>query len=381
MTNADSFGNFANRSSSKWRKFDTDVLPMHVAEMDFEVAEPILQTLRDMVGSSDLGYLGPLPEIVPAFAGFALERWGWQVDPHGLKMATDVGVAAVEILRAVTSPGDRVLLNSPVYSAFFSWISEVGCEPADAPLRLVGQRYELDLNAIEEQFRAGVKVYLMCSPQNPVGTVHTARELAEIARLALEYDVLVISDEIHAPLSWAPFTPFLAVSEAAAQVGVMITSSSKAFNTAGLKAGFALTQSATVRQKMRSLPEAMQWRSSLLGAFAMVSAYESGLPWLEQTVAQLQENLAHLHAELAEQLPRARLADMESTYLAWLDLTDYRVSDPQKLILDHGRVSVVPGRDHGGEKYDGFIRFNFATSKPRITEAVRRMALVLEGDK
>ena len=381
MTSADSFGNFANRSSSKWRRFEPDVLPMHVAEMDFEVADPIRQTLHEMVTASDLGYLGPLPEIAPAFEKFALERWGWQIDPSGLKMATDVGVAAVEILRAVTVPGDRVLINSPAYSAFFNWLSEVGCVPADAPLKLNGQRYQLDLGAIEDQFRAGVKVYLMCSPQNPVGTVHTAKELAEVARLALEYDVLVISDEIHAALSWVPFTPFLAVSDAAEQVGVTISSSSKAWNTAGLKAGFALTQSARVRQRLGSLPDAMQWRSSILGAFAMVTAFEKGLPWLEATVLQLQENLAHLHQELARQLPKAKLRDMESTYLAWVDLGDYGVSNPAKLILDHGRVSLVAGHEHGGERYDKFVRFNFATSKPRITEAVRRMALVLEGDK
>lgn len=381
MTSADSFGNFADRSSSKWRRFDPDVLPMHVAEMDFDVAEPIRQTLRDMVDSSDLGYLGPLPEISTAFASFALERWGWAIEAHELKMATDVGVAAVEILRAVTVPGDRVLINSPVYSAFFNWISEVGCVVADAPLKLNGERYELDLISIEEQFRDGVKVYLLCSPQNPVGTVHTAKELAEVARLALEYDVLVISDEIHAPLSWAPYTPFLAVSEAAQQTGVVISSSSKAWNTAGLKAGFALTQSPKVRAQLKLLPDAMQWRSSLLGAFAMVTAYEKGLPWLQQTVGDLQECLAHLRFELARQLPKAKLMDMESTYLAWIDLTEYRVSNPQKLMLDHGRVSVVAGQDHGGEIYAGYIRFNFATSQPRITEAVRRMALVLEGDK
>ena len=381
MGSADSFGNFANRSSSKWRRFEPDVLPMHVAEMDFEVAEPIRETLRQMIDASDLGYLGPLPEIAPAFEAFALKRWGWQIDPTGLRMATDVGVAAVEILRAVTVPGDRVLINSPVYSAFFNWLSEVGCVPADAPMKLNGQRYELDLGAIEEQFRAGVKVYLMCSPQNPVGTVHTAKELAEVARLALQYDVLVISDEIHAALSWVPFTPYLAVSEAAELTGVTISSSSKAWNTAGLKAGFALTQSPKVRQQLKSLPDAMQWRSSILGAFAMVTAFEKGTPWLDETVATLQDNLAHLHHELARQLPLARLRDMEATYLAWIDLSGYRVSNPQKPILEHGRVSLVAGSEHGGEAYDNFVRFNFATSKPRITEAVRRMALVLEGDK
>ena len=113
----------------------------------------------------------------------------------------------------------------------------------------------------------------------------------------------------------------------------------------------------------------------------MVTAFEKGVPWLSATVSELQENLAHLRAELLSQLPKARLLDMESTYLAWIDLRDYGVSNPAKLILDHGRVSLVAGHEHGGESYDQYVRFNFATSKPRITEAVRRMALVLEGEK
>lgn len=379
MIDPDSFGNFANRSSSKWRRFPEDVLPMHVAEMDFDVAEPIREKLSEMLKVSDLGYLGPLPELGPAFEKFALERWGWQIDPGQIKLATDVGVAAVEILRAVTTPGERVLINSPVYSSFFGWIKEVGCEVADAPLKLEGSRWQLDLAAIEERFRDGVRVYMLCSPQNPVGTVHTARELADVARLAKEYEVLVISDEIHAPLSWVPFTPYLMVSEDAEQTGVTITSSSKAWNTAGLKAGFAITQSDAVRTRLKNLPEAMQWRSSILGAFSMVAAYTHGEPWLDETVAKLQDNLAHLHHELAARLPKAKVFEMEATYLAWVDLSEYRVTNPQAVILSEGKVSVVPGQDHGGDKYQGHIRFNFATSKPRITEAVRRIASVLEG--
>ena len=353
---------------------------MHVAEMDFEVAKEIRDTLSDMVQRSDLGYLGPLPELAGAFEAFALDRWGWRADGRQIKLATDVGVVAVEILRAVTKPGDRVLVNSPVYAAFFKWISEVGAVPADAPLFLDGDTWKLDLAAIEAAFQDGVKVYLLCSPQNPVGRVHTAQELTAIAKLAKQYSVLVIADEIHAPLSWVPFTPYLSLGTEAEETGVVITSSSKAWNTAGLKAGFLITQSEAARKQLSGLPEAMNWRASLLGAHAMVVSYKAGTTWLDQTVQQIQENLDHLQHEITQSLPKAKVFAMEATYLAWVDLSEYGVEDLQGEILREARVGVVAGSDHAptGE-YASFIRFNFATSKARISEAVSRIAALLEG--
>jgi len=380
MANPDALNNFANRSSSKWRRFPEDVLPMHVAEMDFDVAQPILETLQRMVQNSDLGYLGPLPELEPAFSGFAKSAWDWDVLPGGIKLATDVGVAAVEILRAVGSPGEQVMVNSPVYAAFYKWIAEVGLEPYDAPLELSGDRWQLDLAAIERGFEAGVKIYMLCSPQNPVGTVHTKSELEAVAALAEKHGVLVISDEIHAPLSWVPFTPFFSVSEAARNTGVVITSSSKSWNTAGLKAGFSITQSDSVRQQLSRLPDAMNYRASLLGAFSMVSAFSEGQAWLTQTVATIEDRLALLREEVAQKLPRAKMFQMDATYLAWIDLSAYQIEHPAAKILSEGKVSLVPGADHSPRgDYDEFVRFNIATSEARLREAVTRMAKVLEG--
>ena len=380
MESIDSFGNFANRSSSKWRRFAPDVMPMHVAEMDFEIAEVIREQLIDFTNRSDLGYLGPIPELAEAFEGFAKKRWGWEIEKESLRVATDVGVAAVEVLRALTSPGDRVLLNTPVYSAFFNWLREVGAVPFDAPLIHENNQYRLDLAAIERAFEDGVKVYLLCSPQNPVGLVHSAKDLTEIARLADLHGVIVIADEIHAPLTWVPFTPYLSLGDAAERTGVMISSSSKGWNTAGLKGGFVLTQGPEVKKALAKLPESMHYRAGILGVFSMATAYSSATDWLDETVTQIQHNYLFLEAELARQLPKATLTPMESTYLAWIDLSAYRVNEPQKLILEVAKVSLVAGSDHGiGDEYAGFVRFNVATSQARIAEALSRMAKVLEG--
>lgn len=376
----DSFGNFAGRTSSKWRRFDSDVLPMHVAEMDFDVAEPIKNQILAMTNNSDLGYLGPIPELALALKNFALRRWGWELDANGIRMATDVGVAAVEILRQVTKPGDRVLINSPVYHSFFLWLKEVDVTPYDVPLHLTGSRWQLDFAGIERAFQDGVKTYLLCSPQNPVGTVHTKEELLEIARLAEKYDVFVISDEIHAPLSWETFTPFLSLGESAETHAVTITSTSKAWNTAGLKAAVIITQSEKILTRLANLPESLNWRASILGAFTMVSAYNFCEDWLNSTVSRIQENLSFLRFELTKQLPKAKFFDMSATYLAWLDLSAYSSENLVARFLKDGRVAVVPGTDHAADgKYASFIRFNLATSQPRISEAIRRMAKVL-GD-
>lgn len=368
-----------NRSSSKWRRYPADVLPMHVAEMDFEVDENIRRELISMIERSDLGYLGPIPEVARAFAGFANSRWNWKINQGGLKIATDVGVAAVEILRAVAKPGERVLINTPVYSSFHGWIKEVGCVSEDAPLIRSGQKWLLDVPAIAKAFESGVKIYLMCSPHNPVGAIHDRNDLLEIARLAREHDVLVISDEIHAPLSWETFTPYLSLGEDAEQTGVTITSSSKAWNTAGLKAGFLITQSEKVEKKLAAVPEAIHWRSSLLGAWAMSVSFTAGVGWLDRTVEQIRQNSEFLQRELSRELPEALVAETTATYLAWIDLGAYKVSAPAEKILREGKVALVPGPDHGGPQYDQFVRFNFATTQERITEAVRRIALSLKS--
>lgn len=380
MNNKDSFGNFANRSSSKWRRYPADVLPMHVAEMDFDVAPAIRDRIKDLADRSDLGYTGPIPEVAKSFEVFARDRWGWQIAPEQLKLATDVGVAAVEILRVLTKPGDKVLVNSPVYSSFYHWIEEVHAEVADAPLVLKGDDWVLDLAAIEDAFKDGVKVYMLCSPQNPVGRVHTAKELTQVAELADKYGVTVISDEIHAPLSWVPFTPYLALGPAAQRTGVVITSSSKAWNVAGLKAAFLLTQGPEVQARLKGIPEAMHWRTSLVGAFAMESAFSHSVDWLDAAVVEIQQNLAFFQHEVAKELPKAKLFNMESTYLVWVDLSAYGVDKVQQVLLQQAKVAVVPGEDHAPQdQYSNFVRFNIAASQPRISEAVSRMSKVLEG--
>lgn len=189
------------RKSTKWRSFPKDVLPLPVAEMDFPIAEPIKKALQDMIDRSDTGYLGPFPEMLEAFKSISETLWSWTPDVTQMRTSTDVGVGVVEVLRTLISPGDAIVLNSPIYDNMWRWINEVKGKLVDVPLINEGMNYQMDLAGVETAYKAGAKVHLLCSPHNPVGIVFSKETLSNIADLAEKYGVIIISDEIHAPLT------------------------------------------------------------------------------------------------------------------------------------------------------------------------------------
>ncbi len=226
------------RSSTKWRTYPPEVLPLFVAETDFALAEPITRVLARAVELGDTGYTPPDPGIRDAYAGFAQRRFGWTVDPAQVRTTCDVMMGVVELLRQVTSPGDRVIITPPVYPPFYDCIPEAGAVVERVPLAETDSGWELDLLGIEAALAGGARAVLLCNPHNPTGTTHSRKSLAALADLAAGFGAAVISDEIHSPLvhPGVVFTPFLAASDTAARVGYAVTSASKAFNLAGLNA-------------------------------------------------------------------------------------------------------------------------------------------------
>lgn len=361
------------RHSSKWRRYASDVLPMHVAEMDFDIADAIRDRIVSMATNSDLGYLGPVPELPAAFAGFAKDYWNWDVDTKQVKLVTDVGVGVVEFLRANAAPNSKVIVNSPVYHGFWIWLEELGIKPLDVPLL---ENYDLDIDGIEKEFAEGAKFLLLCNPQNPVGKVFRREELQNLARIAKKHGAVVISDEIHAPLTYAEatFTPYLNCGPDAEATGVCITSASKSWNLAGLKAALVVSASPEMASLVNKMPEANHWRSSILAAFAMTEAFSNGRTWLDQTVQTLDANRYFLKGELARVLPSIRYEIPKSTYLAWLDVSDLNLgSNAAQTLIDQAKVAFVPGDEHGPQ-YVNFLRFNFGTSQELISEGLKRMA-------
>jgi len=367
-----------SRKSVKWQKFPNDVIPMHVAEMDFPISDAIKSAIISMTEKDDLGYAFSLPELGIAFSDFSSRHWGFRVNPELVLPATDVGVAGVELLRSLIPNGGRVLVNSPIYASFRKWIFEAKSEIIDAPLSLEGRAWKLDLDAIETAFKSGIDVYLLCSPHNPVGAVHSKADLEKIAELASEHGVTVIADEIHAPLTHSSetFVPFASVSEAARDVGITITSSSKSFNTAGVKGGLISFESEKLKQSAtEKLPMAVPYRTSILGIAAMIASFTDSDKWLSKTVTQIEKNFELLN-HLLSNSGWAKTFDEKATYLAWLDVGGLGLDQPAKEILEKARVAVVPGSDHSidDQGYKQYVRMNLGTYPEIIEQAVESIS-------
>lgn len=370
--------------SEKWRAFPEDVLPLPVAEMDFPVAQPIKRALTEMVEKSDLGYLGAIPEMGQAFAEFAAQRFGWHPDPSQIRIAADVGVGIVETLRVITNPGDKILLNSPVYPNFWTWANETHLEIVDVKLsrsesELEGSPWILDWEGIEAAYKSGIKVHLICNPHNPLGRVYTRTELERLVTLAQENNVIIISDEIHSPLTYSEqtFTPFLSLGDAARSVGITVTAASKGWNIAGLKCAIIVTENAQMHERLNAIAPATHYRASLLGAFATVAAFKEGEPWLNELMVQLDFNRRLVADLVAEKLPLAKMHMPHCSYLAWIDFAEYQLGeDPAGYLVEHAKVAFVPGARFG-ESFASYVRLNFATSPEIITEAINRTAQAL----
>ncbi len=364
------------RRSAKWAEFPPDVLPVWVAEMDFPLARPIRDALIDLIERSDTGYADPtgLPE---AYAGFAARRWGHAVRPERMVAVPDVMRGLTASLEVMTERGDAVVVNTPAYPPFFAGIAYAERRLVAAPLaRDSDGRYQLDLDVLEARFREGAATYLLNNPHNPTGVLFTRDELEAVAELCDRYAVLVLADEIHAPLVFPgrSFVPFAAIDGDSARRSISLTSASKGWNLPGLKCAVAVAHDDASWKLLDRIPDEIRLGRSIMGVAASIAAFNEAEPWLDDTIAYLEETRRFLADRLAARLPGIRYAIPDATYLAWLDCRSLDLGDdPARAFLDEGRVALYPGPKFGDEGR-GFARFNFATARPIVAEAVDRMA-------
>ncbi len=369
-------------SGVKWRRWGDDVIPAWVADMDFPTAPPIVEALRVMVDSGDFGYnMASFDDSIPkAWADWSQRRFGWRPEPEQSRVFSTTLQAIATALSLATSPGDGVLLLTPVYAPFYSMIEKAGLRLIEYKLDQTAWR--VDADALSAAADPGTRAIILCNPHNPSGRVFEATELETIALIAQEHDLLVISDEI-----WQDFvypgsprhTPFASLGPEASSRCVTVTAASKSFSLGGLSCAVAHLGHAAVAEGVAQMSPFLLGGINALGAHATLAAWTHGENWLADTVHCLHANREHLISRLTAELPQVRVETPEATYLAWLDFSDTSIaSDPAGQLLERGRVGLSPGPDFGTAGA-GFARLNFATHREILDEIIDRIVGTVRG--
>lgn len=367
------------RRSAKWAVYGPDVLPAWVAETDFPLAEPIRRDLHAAIELGDTGY-ATRGDLGSAFADWAALHWGWALEPADVHLVVDVVTGIAEVLRVATAPGDRVVIDPPVYPPFAGTIERIGRVVEPVPLASDGMGWALDLDGVERAYRAGAKAHLLCSPHNPTGIVHSRETLQALGELARAYDVWVLSDEVHAPLTLPGSThvPFASVSEAAAERAIVFMAASKTWNLAGLKAALLVAVAEAPRALLARLPTDLPYHAGHFGVLASCTAFREGEAYRGEVLRVLDRNRRWLGDCLQRQVPGVRYLPPQAGYLAWLDFRALGVGDdPARRLLERGRVALSSGPSFGRQG-KGFARLNIGTTAALVQEAVARIAAALD---
>ena len=367
-----------DRTSVKWRRYDGEVIPLWIAEMDSSPCPAVVDAVTAAMRRGDTGY-AMTDSYAAAFASFAEQEWAWSLDPRTTTRVADVLTGISHLLRLFTDEGGPVVVSPPVYNAFYEVVEATGRRIVEAPLDSASR---LDFDCLATVFaevtaRGERSAYLMSNPHNPTGTVHSADELARLAGLANEHGVRVVADEIHGALVFgsSAFTPYLTVEGSGR--GVTVTSASKAWNLAGLKAAI-MVPGADAVDDLRRLHPFLTFGASHLGAIAQTAAYRDGRDWVHELVVELDANRVLLSDLVATELPGVRLVVPEATFLAWLDLRPLGLGDrPATALVERAGVALSDGPIFGSGGA-GFARLNFATSPEVLREAIARIARSLD---
>ncbi len=374
------------RVSEKWRRHGGEILPAWVAEMDFPLAEPIRDVLTAAVDNHDFGY-PPWPHemgLPRAFAERMQARYGWHADPDRVEVLSDVVQGITLGLLAYTAPGDAVLVQTPIYPPFLGSVRQTGRRLVTSALIDGGGGFEIDFEHLREVSQ-GAKVLLLCHPHNPTGRVFTRAELGALAELAVERDWLVLSDEIHADLTFSgqSFVPFAALGPEIAARTVTLTSASKAFNIAGLRCAVAHFGTRALHERFNAvLPPHVRGGLGILGLYCTLAAWQSGGAWLEQVRSTLDGHRHWLLQQFKARLPQAVVHLPEATYLAWLDLRKLELpTSPAAFFHERARVALSDGAAFGGEDFRGYARLNYATSRAILSEILERIFHAAEAPR
>ena len=373
-------------SSVKWDLTKTvfgkeDVLPMWVADMDFLPPQDVLEALQNRLKHGIFGYTFVGDETASSIKQWVQKRHGWEIETTWLQYSPGVVPAISTIIQALTVPGDKVLVQSPVYTPFFNLVEDNDREIVNAQLDYLDGSYTIDYHAFEESLKKGVKLFLLCNPHNPSGRVWKKEELTKMAELCHKYNVVIVSDEIHSDLVYKSHThtPLASLNATFQDMTITCIAPSKTFNLAGLQASAMITSNQEIRDKIAGIHKKQGFFTlNTFGIIGMEAAYRHGEQWLEEILEYLQENIRVTKDFLNEHLPELQLVNPEGTYLLWIDCTKLNLSDEElkSRLLDKGKLALEPGTKYGpgGE---GFVRMNVACPRETLMDGLDRLRIAL----
>lgn len=381
------FDTVINRRGTNSYKWDIvkeeDVIPLWVADMDFKAAPAILEALKKRVEHGVFGYTLVPDSYYEAIINWFARRHNWQIDRSWIIYTTGVVPAVSCAIKALTLPGEKVLIQTPDYNCFFSSIKNNGCEVAENELVRRGDSYEVDFEDFERQCAdEKTTVFLLCNPHNPAGRVWTKEELERMNDICLTHGVRVISDEIHCELVMPGhrFTPFAAISDACRDNSVVLNSPTKAFNIAGLQIANIICADPAMRRRIdRAVNINEVCDVNPFGVAALQAAYNESEEWLNSLNHYIWGNYLALKEFIAKELPRLEVARLEGTYLAWVDIkaTGLTSDEAYGKLMKEGRVYVNSGTMYGRRAGEGYLRINLACPRATLLEGMKRMGGVL----
>lgn len=390
MGNFDILHDRKNTRSVKWDMLQSvfqteDVLPMWVADMDFMAPEEVNQAIIDRAKHGIYGYTIVDQAVKGAIESWLKERHDWQIDQGWLSFSPGVVTSLHMAIQALTEVGDKVLIQTPVYTPFYKVVESHDRQVVKNPLLYKENTYQIDFVDFEKKLQDGVKAFILCSPHNPVGRVWSKDELTKMAELCVKYDVLIISDEIHGDLVFPgnKHIPIASLSEEIALQTITCMAPSKTFNLAGLQASYVVTPD---KQKRIALEEHFNKQGAhmlnIMGNTALEAAYLHGGPWLDELLQVLYDNKTYVKEMFAEHASDLEVIDSQGTYLLWIDCTRLGMDEKElkKFMIEKAKVGMNTGIEYGDEGKH-FMRMNIGCPKATVEEGVQRIIHAIQTIK
>lgn len=374
----------AGSDSGKWRNYGSDVIPMWVADMDFRSPEPILNAIHARVDHGVFGYGGESQRLQEVIAERMANLHGWQIKPEDVVLIPGLVCGLNVVSRAIGTPGDGVVVSTPVYPPFLSAPvnQDRVLQTASLALQTEGQKmhYAMDLDAFEAAIEPNTELFILCNPHNPVGRAYTKAELTGMAEICARHDLVICSDEIHCDLllGGTKHLPIAALDPKIADRTITLIAPSKTFNVPGLGCSAVIVQNAELRQKVNKAASGIVPHVNVLGIAAGIAAYTECQDWLDGLTAYLTANRDFVVNFITEHMPRVRVTAPEATYLAWLDCNDAGLEgNPYDFFLKEAKVALNDGARFGDEGKN-FVRLNFGTTRALLEEGLIRMSEAMD---